>query len=434
VSWRVLVEYHASLVSLSLWQARRAVIDEVTRVLARRPPAARRRPLAEACGLVLGEPLLADRDQPPFDRSTRDGFAVCAGDLREAVTAPVLLRLIGEVAAGATFAGRVTPGSCVEIMTGAPVPAGADAVVMVEHVERQPDAGPGGGVGIKVSRSLRPGENVVARGSELPRGALALASGQLIDPAAVGLLASLGAAQPLLGPPPRVAVLATGDELVPVEAAPGPDQIRDSNRHTLAAQIARAGAQTVSSAAVGDDPAQLQAALAAAGAAGDLVLVSGGVSMGKYDHVEGALARLGARVVFDGVDIRPGKPLVFGFLGDKPFFGLPGNPLSTFVTFELFVRPALALLAGGVARAELSLQGAVLQQAYAQRKLGLTVFVPARLAPAADQAVPQVTGVTPLVSQGSGDLVSLAAADVFMVVAPGVEAIAAGQVVPLLPK
>jgi molybdopterin molybdotransferase len=433
-----MVEYHASLLSLSLWQARRAVIDEVTRVLLdRRPTPASRRPLAEACGLVLAEPLLADRDQPPFDRSTRDGFAVCAADLREAATRPVSLRLIGEVAAGASFAGRVSPGTCVEIMTGAPVPAGADAVVMVEHVERQPEtpgAGAGAAVTIRVARSLRPGENVVGRGSELAQGALALPRGQVIDPAAVGLLASLGAAQPLLGLAPRVAVLATGDELVPVEAAPGADQIRDSNRHALAAQVDRAGAQTVFSAAVGDDPGRLQAALAAAAAAADLVLVSGGVSMGKYDHVEGALARLGARVVFDGVDIRPGKPLVFGFLGDKPFFGLPGNPLSTFVTFELFVRPALALLAGGVARPELSLQGAVLQQAYAQRKLALTVFVPARLAPAADQTSPQVAGVAPLVSQGSGDLVSLAAADVFMVVAPGVEAIAAGQMVPLLPK
>ena len=434
------VEYHDRLLlgvqqlSLSLIQARRAVIDELTRLLAARPPAIEEVPLEEACGRTLAIDLQADRDQPPFHRSTRDGFAVRAADLANAAeAAPVALALVGEVAAGAAYAGTMPPGSCVEIMTGAPVPAGADAVVMVEHVLRPDDPTDNR---IRFSRPIAAGENVVPRGSELATGAVALPRGKLVDAAAIGLLAALGAARPTVVRRPRVAVLATGDELVAVADSPAPQQIRDSNRHALAAQIARAGAEVVWSAVARDDADAVMSALSAAVEAADVVLVSGGVSMGKYDHVEGVLDRLGARILFDAVDIRPGKPLVFGVLQGKPLFGLPGNPLSTYVTFELFVRPALAMLAGGHASPVPSFTGACLQQAYAQRKSSLTIFLPARLGPPSDgqPATIGLASVAPLASRGSGDLFSLAAADVLMVVPPGTERLEAGTAVSLLPK
>ena len=348
---------------------------------------------------------------------------------------PAAVRRVGEVAAGAAFSGRVDGGSCVEIMTGAPLPPGTDAVVMVEHTSRAGDE-------IQVRRPVVAGENIVPRGSELGAGALACAAGASLDPATIGLLASLGAARPQVVARPRVAVLATGDELVSVEVIPAPSQIRDSNRHTLAAQIVRAGGQPLPQPIVHDDPAAIQTALAQAVAEADLLLVSGGVSMGKYDFVEGALAQLGARVVFDGVDIRPGKPLVFGVIGTGgsegrriPFFGLPGNPLSTLVTFELFVRPAIGLLLGRAEAPALATTGARLAVDYAQRKLPLTVFVPAAFVTSDDPAVMvPLVAVQPVPSQGSGDLKSMAAADALMIVEPGTTALPAGSMVAVLPK
>jgi molybdopterin molybdotransferase len=418
--------------SLPLSQARAAVVNEVAAAIGRAGP----RPseavaLEQAAGRVLAAPVHADRDQPPFDRSTRDGFAVRSADVAGAAAAPVALRLLGEVAAGASFGGQVVPGACVEIMTGAPLPAGADAVVMVEHSERPgPDA-------VLIRRPVRAGENFVPRGAELRAGAAAFPAGRPLDPAALALLASLGCARPRVFARPRVAVVATGDELVGLGEAPSPTQIRDSNRYSLAAQIARAGGEPVVMPTVGDDLGAITARLGEAVAAADLLLVSGGVSMGKYDHVEAALAALGARVVFDGVDIRPGRPLVFGFVGDgpgaKPFFGLPGNPLSTMVTFELFARPAVELLGGHGEAAPLRLLAARLAAAYAQRKLPLTALVPAALA-AADGGEAACLQVRPLPSQGSGDLAAMAAADALMVIEPGTTELPAGAWVPVLPK
>jgi molybdopterin molybdotransferase len=430
--------------SLPLPQARAAVFREVAPLVA----ALRRQEqvsLGDAAGRVLAADVLADRDQPPFDRSTRDGFAVRAADVAGASPErPAAVRRVGEVAAGSAFSGRVEGGACVEIMTGAPLPPGTDAVVMVEHTERA-------GEDIQVRRSVVAGENIVPRGSELRAGALACAAGATLDPATVGLLASLGVARPQVVARPRVAVLATGDELVPVESTPAAAQIRDSNRHTLAAQIARAGGLPLPQPIVRDDPGAIRSALAQAIAGADLLLVSGGVSMGKYDFVEGALAELGARVVFDGVDIRPGKPLVFGTIGAQrdgqgqedvrriPFFGLPGNPLSTLVTFELFVRPAIGLLLGRAESPALATTGARLAVDYAQRKLPLTVFVPAAFVPlpsddpAAPATVP-LCAVKPVPSQGSGDLRSMAAADALMIVEPGTTDLPAGSLVAVLPK
>jgi molybdopterin molybdotransferase len=408
--------------ALSWEEARRLVVEETARLAHR--PAVEDVALGEALGRVLGADARADRDQPPFDRSTRDGFAVRGADVSGAAEAPARLRVVGEVPAGRVFEGRVGAREAVEIMTGAPLPGGADAVVMVEHTEREV-----GGGEVLVKRAVGPGDNVVPTGSELGRGAVALAAGRRLDPAAIGLLASLGVARPRVYARPAVSILTTGDEIVPVEATPAPAQIRDSNRHALAAQVTRAGGIARPIGIAPDDPARLEALLGETVAQGDLVLVTGGVSMGKHDHVEGALARLGARVVFDGVAIRPGKPLVFGVVGGKPFFGLPGNPLSTLVTFELFVRPALDRLAGHPAAPPPPLLEARLAAPYGQRAVPLTVFVPAALERAGAD-----TTARPLPSQGSGDLVSMARADALMVVPPGTSSLAAGAPVAVLPK
>jgi molybdopterin molybdotransferase len=423
--------------SLSLHQARSRLIDEVSRLRAAGAgPTLEPVDLSRSLGRVLAEGVYADRDQPPFHRSTRDGFAVRSADVaRAGAGTEVVLAVLGEVAAGAAFAGAVGTGSAVEIMTGAPLPEGADAVVMIEHIERR-------GSSVVLRRPVEAGENVVRRGSELAAGALAQAAGRLIDPGSLGLLASLGCARPTVFARPRVAVVSTGDELVGVAETPTATQIRDSNRHALAAQIGRAGGEVVAFPTVRDDLSAVSSRLREAASAADMLLVSGGVSMGKYDHVERALSDLHAEIVFDGVDIRPGRPVVFGSLPGKPisrpfsvpFLGLPGNPLSALVTFELFARPAIELLGGRATVPPLGLTCARLATDYAQRKLPLTVFAPARLEPPvpADGIGPAL--VRPIASQGSGDLASLAAADVFLVIEPGMTAIAAGALVPILPK
>jgi molybdopterin molybdotransferase len=414
--------------SLSLSEARAAVLAEVTRARSRATLARETVPLAEALGRVLAADVRADRDQPPFPRSTRDGFAVRAADLGAALGAGGAgLRVIGEVAAGATFTGTVAPGTAVEIMTGAPVPDGADAVLMVEHVERASDR-------IVPTRTLVVGENIVPRGSELAAGAVACAAGHRLDAASIALLASLGCARPEVYARPRVAIVGTGDELVGIDETPGLAQIRDSNRYCLAALVARAGGEPVPLPIARDDRGIIERALADAAAKADIVLVTGGVSMGKYDHVEAALGALSARVIFESVAIRPGKPLVFGLLGDKAFFGLPGNPLSALVTFELFGRAAVELWSGCRAAAPLGFFAAKLAAAYTQRALPLTVFAPATFTPDPQAAFVSAPSVAPVRSQGSGDLAAMAAADGFLVVEPGVTSIAAGDWVTVLPK
>jgi molybdopterin molybdotransferase len=406
---------------LSFAQAREAVIAELGATpgnLAVEPVA-----LDEALGRVLATEARADRDQPPFPRVTRDGFAVRAADVAGATTdRAVTLSVIGEAPPGTAFPGEIGPGECVEIMTGAALPAGADAVVMVEYTKRP------GATSVAILRAVIAGENVVPRGSELAEGALAFPARRRLDPSALGLLASLGHARPAVFARPRVAIVTTGDELVGVEETPGPMQIRNSNRHSIAAQIARAGGTPHPARIARDDRQALAAVIEEALAGADLLLLSGGVSMGKYDFVEDVLAGLGGRVVFDGVAIRPGKPLVFGRVRGVPFFGLPGNPLSTLVTFELFVRPAIERLSGAEIAPLRSAQAPLIEE-YVQRPVPLTVFVPVRF-----EESDRVTAVRPVPSQGSGDLVAMARADCLMLVEPGTTSLAAGTLVPLLPK
>ncbi len=373
-------------------------------------------PLRSASGRFLAEDVLADRDYPPFNRSIRDGFAVRSSEIR---VPPVQLVRRGEVRAGEQFTGDVGPGECVEIMTGAPVPAGADAVVMVEHVRVD-------GSRVEISRPVIHWENVVLQGSEARAGSVVLRRGRRLGAGEIGLLASVGHDPVRVARRPEVAILPTGDEVVPLDRRPEWFQIRNSNAQELAAQVAAAGGRPRLMPIAPDEKESLRR-LVEEGLALDLLLLSGGVSMGKYDFVEKVLAELGAEFAFQSVAIRPGKPLVFGRVGEKYFFGLPGNPVSTFVTFELFVRPAIAMLSGAEFAHPVFLR-ARLGKPF-RHGLGLTAFMPARVEMRGGDPVIELVGW-----QGSGDLVGAAAANCFLVVRPGQTELTTGDWVDVLPK
>ena len=338
---------------------------------------------------------------------------------RTSASPPVELHLRGEVRAGASFAGTLAAGECISIMTGAPLPAGADAVVMVEYTESQDER-------VKFQQGVRTGENVVPQGSEAHAGAGILSRRRRLGAGDLGLLATVGKSLVSVYVRPEVAILSTGDEVVPVERRPEWFQIRNSNAVTLAAQVAAAGGVPRCLGTAPDRPEALRSMIQE-GLGSSLLLLSGGVSAGKYDFVEPVLAELGAEFFFQSVALRPGKPLVFGRAAGKFFFGLPGNPVSTFVTFALFARPALAFLGGGEFRPPLFLR-ARLAAPLAQRS-GLTAFLPARIDRSSGEPV-----VNLVTWQGSGDMVALAAADCFLVVHPGETSLAAREWVDVMPK
>ena len=398
-------------------------------------------PLAAARDRILAEDLSADRDYPPFHRSTRDGFAVRSEDLAQT---PAELTALGLARAGEPFAGSVERGCAVEIMTGAPLPEGADAVVMVEHTRQIPR---GTSVGetrasrrVEILRNVALWENVVPRGSEAVGGAIVLPRGRRLGPGEIGLAASLGKAEVAVFSRPRVAILPTGDEVVPVDHEPEWFQIRNSNAVALAAQVEAAGGVPRLLGIAPDEKAALRS-LIEDGLECDLLLLSGGISVGKYDFVAEALSDLGATIYFQGVSIRPGKPLAFGRVRDRFFFGLPGNPVSTFVTFEMFARTALEMLSGAEYLPAVFLKARLAKPV--RQKTGLTVFMPARVAPdcatsAGSRAADSDFFSDPVVDlvgwQGSGDLAGLAAANCFLVISPGQTDLAAGDWVNVLPK
>lgn len=387
---------------LSFPEARAVVIDTVRR--ARHVPGVEMVDLAEADGRVLAAPLGADRDYPPFNRSMRDGFAVRAADL------PGTLKVIGEVRAGARFDGEVRAGQAVEIMTGAPLPDGADAVVMVEHVRVEGDA-------VIVDKQVNSGHNVSPRGCEALAGSQVLWAGQVIGFPEVAALATIGMPSAPVYRLPRVAILSTGDELVDLRESPLPYQIRDSNVWSLANQVRRAGGVPVVLPRA-RDTLEATAETIGEGLKADLLLVSGGVSAGKYDLVERVLADFGAEFYFDRVLVQPGQPLVFGSAQGTFFFGLPGNPASTMVCFEVFARAAVELL-GGQEQTMLPLTEAVLSADF-HHHLGLTRFLPASLSPDGSR-------VTPVRWSGSGDVMALARANAFLVAEPDKPDYAAGE-------
>lgn len=347
-------------------------------------------PILEADGRVLAEDVPADRDYPPVARSVRDGFALRASET------PGRLHLIGEVRAGESFQGSVNPGECVEIMTGAPMPAGADAVVMVEHVGRD-DAF------VMVHDAIAAGANVNPQGAECRAGDVVLARGIRIDFTRIAMAATVGRAQLQVYRRPRVAILPTGDEVIAVDAAPESFQVRNSNAYSLAVQVKNAGGEPWML-PVAPDQLEATRELIGLGLEADLLLLSGGVSAGKYDLVEQVLSEFGADFYFDRVKIQPGQPLVFGRAQGKLVFGLPGNPASTMVTFELFARPAIALLSGE-AQVRPRTAFAKLTRDFSHKPV-LKRFLPAIL---------DGGEVTPVPWKGSGDVPALAKSNAFLI-------------------
>ncbi len=399
---------------LSYTDARQKVI-EVTGGL-RHIPGREAVEISHAFGRILAEPVFADRDYPPFDRATRDGFAVRAAD---AAAPGAQLECIGEIRAGGSFDGGVGARQCVEIMTGAAVPPGADAVVMVEHTKRE-------GNRITLERVAERGQNIVPQGKEAKANSLLLAHATRLGYVELALAAQVGQARLAVSSRPRVAILSTGDEVVAVEAQPGPRQIRNSNGLVLETLVKLGGGEPVQLGNAPDELGILRKSIER-GLEEDILVLSGGVSMGKYDLVEQVLSDLGAEFHFTGVAMRPGRPAVFATCRGKPIFGLPGNPVSTMVTFELFVLPAMDVESGATPR-PLPVFHAKLT-ATVREKPPLAHFVPARVEWEGTEA-----RVTVLPWQGSGDVVTLAAANGFLVVSPNRLEIAAGEWADVLPR
>jgi molybdopterin molybdotransferase len=389
--------------------ARRCVIDRVSEH--RKLPRIERVSLECAAGRVLAEDVHADRDYPPYPRSIRDGFAVAAAGFQGRAN------VIGEVRAGEVFNGSVSTGQAVEIMTGAPLPQGTDAVIMIEHVEREGDA-------ISTNRQVSPGDFVTAPGVECAASERILASGAQLDFAGVAVLATVGVSRVAVYEQPRVTVIGTGDELVEPDQEPAAHQIRNSNSYAVGAQIARAGGRPVI-APIARDNYEASREILERALESDLVIISGGVSAGKYDIVENVLADLGAEFYFDRALIQPGQPVVFGRTRETFFFGLPGNPASTMVTFEIFARAALELIAGR-REAPLRVLSARLTEDF-RHKPGLTRFLPARLNDGE-------AAVTPVKYQGSGDVFALGRADSILVARDDRESWQRGDHIEVLPR
>jgi molybdopterin molybdotransferase len=374
-------------------------------------PAIEEIPLAEADGRVLAADAAADRDSPALARSVRDGYAVRAIEL------PGQLEIIGEVRAGERFVGELAAGQAVEIMTGAPIPSGADAVVMIEHTRRE-------GGRVVIDRAAEAQQFINPRGCEAAAHEVVLHAGKRLDYADIALLAAIGQARVKVYRRPVVAIVATGDEIVEIHEIPEEFQIRNSNAYSLAAQVARAGG-TPQVLPVARDTVEHTREMIAQGLGADLLLLSGGVSAGKYDVVEEVLAEFGAEFYFIRVLIQPGQPLVFGRASGKYFFGLPGNPSSTMVTFEVFARAALELLAGQEETA-LHLPLARLTCQFRHR-IGLTRFLPARLSADGSE-------VTPVNWHGSGDIPALTRANAYLVADPDRAEYARGELIRILSK
>jgi molybdopterin molybdotransferase len=373
------------------WEEARRIVIETVRMLPRNSEE-EMVSLSEAHGRVLAQLIIADRDYPALRRSLRDGFAVRASDV------PGRLSIRGEVRAGEGESDPLQPGEALEIMTGAPVPEGADAVVMVEHAQREGDF-------VRVEAQAEPGQFINNRGAEAPCGSALIPAGARIDASHIATLAMTGYVQAPVLRRPRVAILATGDEIVDLDTEPDPYQIRNSNSYMLAALVRAAGGEPIVLPVAGDHKEALTRLLRK-GLEQDVLIVSGGVSAGKYDLVKPCLREIGVEFHFERVRVQPGQPTAFGTFQNKPVFGLPGNPGSSLITFQLFARAALQLLAGDHSPI-LPLLSARFEAPF-RHKPGLTRFLPARLS-ADGQHLHHVPW------QGSSDIPALAKANVFLV-------------------
>lgn len=389
------------MATMSFAEARRIVLDRVIV-----PPQIPLESvwLTDAMGRVCAEDVPADRDMPPLARSLRDGFAVRSTDL------PGALKVTGEIRAGQMPDLALSAGEAISIMTGAILPQGADQVLMKEHATRD-------GIHLDTTRPGLSGEWISPPGSMARTGNIVVPSGRRIEAGTIAMLASVGRSQVMVTRQPVVRILATGDEVVDIARRPNETEVRNSNSWALAADIKRFGGRP-EILPIAPDEEKITRDLIEYGLQADLLLISGGVSAGDYDFVEVALANLGAEFYFDRVAIQPGQPTVFGQARGTFFFGLPGNPLSTMVTFRVFAEAALARLSG-IAEPELHLYRAPLESTYKHR-VGLTRFLPGLLR--SDGASVQI-----LPWQGSGDIPVLVRANCFVVVNPDREAWAAGD-------
>lgn len=375
--------------------------------------------LDEVLGRVLAEDVIADSDLPPFDRSQMDGYAVRAEDV---ISAPSRLRIVGESAAGRGWHHQIEEGQAVRIMTGAPVPDGADSVQQVELTHELKD-----GTVVELLESVEVGKSIVKRGAEIRAGEVVLNAGSTINAAMMAVLAAFGYATVEVFRKPRVAVLATGTELVSVEQKPGQDQIRDSNNYSIGSYAALAGATFERMPLTGDDTTLLKTQISAAAERCDVIVTSGGVSMGVYDVTKAALKELDAEIFFERVALRPGKPTVFARLPNGTLaFGLPGNPVSVAVTFNLFARTAL-LAMQGAADPTLRRDTAVL----AKKVKGTSdreSYLPAQLTTNDDAELIAF----PLKWGGSSDFVAFALTTALLIVPANVKSIEAGSLVSVL--
>lgn len=381
--------------------------------------------LGTARGRVLREPVFADRDLPPFDRSAVDGYAVRAADLRSGGR----LRVVEEIAAGTMPRMPVGPGEATAVMTGAPIPEGADAAIMIEHTVREGEFVRWPAPGQELP-SVRPGQRITPRGAEVRAGTRLLEAGIRLSAAAVGVLATVGKIRVAVGRRPRVAVFSTGDELLhPRTRAPGPAQIRDSNSHLITARCRQLGLPVRRLAFVPDQPPRLAAAINR-GLEADVLFISGGVSMGRFDYVEPVLQQAGVRLLVTAVAIRPGKPFVFGISDSaRPtlVFGLPGNPVSALTTFEVLARPALNRMEGladpGLPQLSVRLLAPVTKRGPRR------AFLPARVGVSAGGELT----ARPIRSQGSGDIAAVALANALVIVPEQAAGVAAGERAAALP-
>jgi molybdopterin molybdotransferase len=381
-------------VKLTVPEARQRILDAIDPVVL-----SERITLRQALDRVLAEQVISCQDVPAHTNAAMDGYAVRGTDLP--CEGEVTLALIGEAYAGHPFAGRASEGQCVRIMTGAPLPEGADTVLMQERVQRE-------GGQVKVGPGHRPTENVRQAGEDITRGSIVLEPGRRLAPADLGLIASLGIAEVRVRRRPRVAFLSTGDELRSVGQPLGPGEIYDSNRYTLHGMLQHLGAEIIDLGVVHDDIESLRRALSDGAKQADVVITSGGVSVGEADFVKQVLGELG-QAEFWQIAMKPGRPLTFGRLGESLFFGLPGNPVAVMVTFYQFVQPALTYLASG--RVELPLLVEAYCQSRLRKKPGRTEFQRGVLEHDGDGEL----RVTLTGKQGSGILSSMSRANCFIV-------------------
>ena len=395
-----------------------SVEEALSRVLAAIPVlGAETVALPAALGRVLAEAVVATRDLPPWDNSSMDGYALRAADTAGAgPDRPVTLRCVGDIPAGSVADRAVGAGETYRILTGAPMPPGADAVVPQEDVRRE-------GSALRLTRPVGRGSFVRPRGEDIRAGERVLGPGDALGPAALGVLAALGRPLVRVHQRPRVAILSTGDELVDLDRVPGPGQIPNSNTYTLGAQVREAGGVPVDLGIARDSREELEERMRS-GLGADVLVSSAGVSVGDRDFVREVMEKLGAELDFWQVAMRPGKPLTFGRVAGRPFFGLPGNPVSSMVTFELFVRPALRRMTG---HRRLVRPRATARLAEALANPGTRRgYLRVRLGEEAGHLVARATG-----EQGSGILKSMLLADGLAVLPPGAD-LAAGEPVEVI--